>query len=394
MFDLFYFENGMIDYGGHSFNTAKLIIEKFEKSKFIDKIYLVGNRECKDEIKNNFNFLPFFFKLPKYYFNRNLIYKIIFFLKMIFFTYKPLFLTSKYITKDKKSIFYFNTALAWHIYAICLYLLFNKNKYIIFIITLRLSLYKNGKKGGFYFLNKVIINVLKKLSKKIVFVTDSDILKSEYEKDFQIDLNVLCIPHNPSYLISSFNKISTDRRYCIGILGPSRVHKGSLKSLESLLLIDRDYITISNNIKVIVHAFGELKEAIISIAAEFQNIEIIVRINHLHFNDYYSDLFSCNLVLLNYDSSMYSSNTSGIFLECMCLNIDAIVSKNTWMSHQNKLYNLCNEIDDGNDYNLLNTILKSYNNRYVSENFFIGRCNFSKFHSIENFERQFYNLLN
>jgi hypothetical protein len=79
-------------------------------------------------------------------------------------------------------------------------------------------------------------------------------------------------------------------------------------------------------------------------------------------------------------------------MESMCLNIDALITKNTWMSLQNKNYGLCIEVD--NDKNLIvSSIVKLYSERNCMKVFKAGRDNFSKYHSIDNFLFQFMKLI-
>ena len=89
------------------------------------------------------------------------------------------------------------------------------------------------------------------------------------------------------------------------------------------------------------------RKEIVEAAASLKRIKLILRTEPLSKEEYDADLMRTDLFLLNYDPAMYARNTSGIFLEAMCLGKDAIVSRGTWMAYENSKLDLCDEVGPG-----------------------------------------------
>ena len=54
----------------------------------------------------------------------------------------------------------------------------------------------------------------------------------------------------------------------------------------------------------------------------------------MDFDAYFSAMFACDIVLINYDSLQYAAMTSGILSEAVAFGIPVVVPPNTWMSRQ------------------------------------------------------------
>ena len=142
--------------------------------------------------------------------------------------------TTQYI--DLIAIFFFN--------------LFVKRKPKI-ILTLRMSIYRYDIKRWsivvfLYKIGFLLLFLINKFTKNIFFITDSEMLKVEYEKLTFFKINVLPIPHTLNNHIAK--KTTNDLKKTINIvsLGPARSPKGFSFICDLVI----KYVTENSNPKV------------------------------------------------------------------------------------------------------------------------------------------------
>jgi glycosyltransferase involved in cell wall biosynthesis len=379
--ELIWVEPDIRNVDGHSYNTIKTVKRWMNCNYTFCKIKLLVNSNCNKSIINEFNAIPTF-NLP----NNKIIFNKLFwfFLGWLYYSIIIYCGTKSYLNKikSKNILVYFNTCQFYHLIAMMPFLIFNKPGNLKFLFTYRLSVYNSKNKLTYrfyiYFICIKLINLLS--NKRYSFITDSELLKNEFEDLYKINCDLICIPHT-----KNFNKLKHDNsKIIISILGPSRLEKGSLIAAHSIVnLLNNKF---PKNTLFIFHIFGQLQQKIMLILNEYQNNEnLIIRAQPLTDEKYYNDLFMSDIVLNNYESGTYSKNTSGIFTEAVSSSKIIITTKETWMAQQCKNFNI-GVVIENNVEELSNSILKIIENiEFYKDCASAGSVRFNKFHNVENF---------
>ena len=343
MLNFHYIEPHLVSYEGHTFNTCKVVLNELAKDARFANVNVVGSTQCPAQIRREFRFVDCFDAHPELR-AESLISKVIFQIALFCFVLRGLKKHRRHISTSEGNVFYFNTAQSYHCLAVFFYILVHFDRKACFILTLRLSNYFGAKKSQRFWISALAIKLVSCFRKRVKFVTDSDLLAAEFEEDLGIAVHTLCIPH--PVMPRHDDKVELDG-LVVGILGSSRSYKGSLDAVKALVELENGHADLASDLTLLLHAFGEQKKEIIEAAAALKTIKLILRTEPLSKEEYDADLIRTDLFLLNYDPSMYARNTSGIFLEAMCLGKDAIVSRGTWMAYENSKLDLCDEVGPG-----------------------------------------------
>lgn len=178
------------------------------------------------------------------------------------------------------------------------------------------------------FAYKWVFNQIRKIEIQLSFVSDSTLLKEEYEELFEIEVQMLPIPHTFTFNENSVNQ----KPLTVGMLGPARSTKGlhyyprlalSLKPLSDVKIMVQSNILFSHDRDALV-----AKE----ILQSSENVNLIDK--ELSPIDYEDALKKLDIVALPYQISYYHSQTSGIMAEAASLGKPCVVPKGTWMSLQ------------------------------------------------------------
>lgn len=191
-----------------------------------------------------------------------------------------------------------------------------KNKMKI-IIYLRIPY---GEIFGLKILFNIAINRLKKFQ-KIVFITDTDKLKSYFNKKYKIKCCVIPIPSK----IATNSKLKKINKKNLTFLfpGKSREEKG----VELINQLFNDVETKSrlrlkfNSNKKIINALKSKK-----------GLKLQILSKNLTYNNYIKSIKNSDIIILPYTHPTYKFRSSGVFVDTIKLNKIVMVAKNTWMS--------------------------------------------------------------
>jgi hypothetical protein len=214
-----------------------------------------------------------------------------------------------------------------HLLGLGIAIFFANRKIDRLIILLRTNLIVNN-----YFktvaLNAVLFFFIEILKVKVLFATDSVLVRNFFNKKFQMNATVLPIPHaNFQCREKSIDKSDPNRPIVCWMPGASRPEKNY--AIAAKLIINSSKLNQN-----ILWMPGSLKK------------EVGTRGKHVFFDatlseeEYQYTLLNCDVVLLPYDSQVYEMATSGIFIECIIAGKYPITSKNSWMSFELARYEL------------------------------------------------------
>ena len=165
----------------------------------------------------------------------------------------------------------------------------------------------------------------------IRFVTDSDRLRFEFECLTACPFEVLPIPHVPP---ADSRPPSIEITCHFVSLGNARDEKGIFEILNAIRLLassarqDGCRFTLQCN-----DAAPDVATAIAAFRDEnLPGCELLF--NKLDSRDYHDLLSQADIVLLPYWRRIYSSRTSGVFMEALSAGKPVIVTDDTWMSDQ------------------------------------------------------------
>ncbi len=325
----YYLEPDLKNAGGHTYISCKLILEELKSRKKFHNINLLIPDDCPDEIKKELSGTVAFFKRPN--FHQGYVKRLIHDLLVIKFIYRGIYSLNNILKNG--DVIYLNTAMWMHLFAIIIFKALNRND-IKFVATLRLSIEFDGKSSKRAFLQDFTFMLLRLMKINIVFVTDSNLLKREYEERYNIDVKTLPIPHIPkknTYLKSNNITVSS--------LGPARGYKGSLKLLQALRILDKRKFKNKERLFIVFHIFGEIQNYLQSELETINSIQIKALNLPRSLHEYELDLNMSDIIFCAYDKKMYAKNTSGIFFEACALNKIPLISANTWAATINEKYN-------------------------------------------------------
>ena len=252
------------------------------------------------------------------------------------FLFKGLYKAKKKCNLNFDSTLFMSTM--QHLHGLALYFfikLYKPHNAPKLILFLRLSLNRAdlNRKTSTYVWYKIIFYLFNKIDKnyRIRYVTDSILLKEEFEINFNIQVDILPIPHINTNKEKDFNS----NKIIFTSLGSARKTKGfgiiveAIKKLKNNPIFQNIYFSLqcnhSEEDKIIKNMVVFLK------SLSLNNVEIIEK--SLNENEYQELLERSDVVLIPYDQVIYHSNTSGIFTEAVGAGKPVIVTENTWMSY-------------------------------------------------------------
>ncbi|HEY2810267.1 MAG TPA: hypothetical protein VGJ00_02610, partial [Rhabdochlamydiaceae bacterium] len=104
------------------------------------------------------------------------------------------------------------------------------------------------------------------------------------------------------------------------------------------------------------------------------------KMNRLNYEKW---LNTVDIVLLPYDSAVYHSGTSGIFIEAILAGAIPVVREGTWMAYELKRYDLREFILDWEDPALIRRLLSSKKSEKLER----MRESYRKYHCLESFAK-------
>ncbi len=359
-------EPRLIGYSGHLYNYAISVKREIESRG--GKFCILVSNECKKEIISELNGVPVFNKNPSNSLFSSLFSRFIL-VPLIFNTHLYLGLSKfKKMTKYRWN-FFMGTTQYFDMFAIFIFNIFLNNN-LSLILTARMSNYNiEHKRWSISIIwYKIFLRLLyfqNKFKNNIYFITDSDNLKSEYEKISRFKINLLPIPHT---LHLSKKKCKDDiNNLVVTSLGPPRIQKGftQIEKLIKNYLINKDEFDKKIEFHLQCNSIQD-KSTYDSVKSlkELNDSRIILYEKSLSEEDYFNLLRKSNIILIPYSRLSYSVQTSGIFTEAMGFGKLTIINKDTWMSQQLKKYNIDTYCDTNNDdefYLLFKHVCKNYN---------------------------------
>jgi len=257
---------------------------------------------------------------------------------------------------NQKDIFFFPTVYIFELIPLAFFLKHNrrtfqehKNRIIIFC---RFRYIRDSKIDTFILglLYKFLCTViLSGLNSRIEYVTDSELLKTEYEWLLKKKVELYPIPIPPLLLKATpegrLNEgdIREKERLTIAFLGAARYNKGydvavrliqklcpDQKLQQRILWIMQNYIPSqpSRDRQRVLEAQRALKVSLENAA------NINVAQGTLSMEDYYKLLSQSDIVLLPYRGAAFASATSNIFVESIISGKIPVVSSHTWMAYK------------------------------------------------------------
>ena len=343
---LFFFLPSYLNNAGHENAFINTLIKTSQKKK-ID-FYFLTPKKNKTKTNNYNRFVMSSFFIFKFF--------------DIFINYFQLLKILKNF-RNNKIIIYID---GYSLYSLfCLFLLSIKIKFkpILFVR----HKYKNILKKKIF---EYLLDKLNKKNNKIIFLTDTIILK-KYLKKFNDEIFLLPIPHTiKKYIFKNFK--FSKKKISIWCPGPIRKEKYGLNFDKFLLKNDNKNFILNVNQNYIINQ-------------KLKNIKFNKLKSSLSRAQYEKQFFKNDIIILPYESENYKEKTSGIFVEGISALKITLVSDNTWMSAELKNFKLEKLIvKDWANFNLYKFI-KNLDIRHIKKKLLIMKKNYSKFHNEKNF---------
>lgn len=332
----------MVDFHGHCFNYANSVC-RAASSKNIDFKILTSDA-CIPEVKSAVKSVSVFSPPQRYLYRSR--WKTLLYMPLTFNRYIYKGLTSSDLRfLDPNWIVFIGTA--DHNYLLGLYMWikrFNPKNAPAFVLTLRLGYFRVGlnRWSPYALWFMLFIRLIEKLAKRyrILLVTDSKRLKTDFKRFTQLPIHVIPIPHNDITQLQA-NTFKNNEKITMISLGPARVPKGFHTLAQAIQLLHQQ--GEMRNLSFNLHIFHEaavgkiIPEAIKDLKLlKLPNIHFVEQ--HLGELEYYQMLKDSDVSLIPYSPDMYYANTSGTFTESLAAGKPVIVTEGTWMSEQLKQY--------------------------------------------------------
>jgi hypothetical protein len=333
--NLYLIEPDLLNYNGHTYNYVKSIYNESQKSKISFNVLTSIN--CEDKILSEIPCNVVFQNRPSDIVFSNLFSR--FFIAPIIynlFLFRGLFKAKKELNFNSDTTLFMSTMQHLHGFALYFFIkLYNPSYAPKLILFLRLSLNRIdlNRKTSTFIWYKILFFLFDKIDKKysIKYVTDSILLKDEFEKYFNIHVEILPIPH----INISEEKEINYKKIIFTSMGSARKSKGFGIIVEAITKLKNN--PIFHNLYFILQCNHSEEDTniknMVTLLKSFSlnNLDLIEK--NLNENDYQKLLNCSDVVLIPYDKAIYHSNTSGIFTEAVGAGKPVIVTKNTWMSY-------------------------------------------------------------
>lgn len=163
----------------------------------------------------------------------------------------------------------------------------------------------------------------------VVLLTDSDMLRQSLPLFYKRQVHLIPIPHTAAYVDKKLiAERSRDEIVCWWP-GAPRPDKG----LDIIQRLATEVNSEAPPIKLLVAQSAPINY--VSGGIKIQKIA-----DKLPRSEYDRNFYSCDLILLPYDSDIYNESTSGIFTECIVAGAIPLVTKGTWMAYELSKFNL------------------------------------------------------
>ncbi|OGX27124.1 MAG: hypothetical protein A3J51_03075 [Omnitrophica WOR_2 bacterium RIFCSPHIGHO2_02_FULL_45_21] len=270
-------------------------------------------------------------------------------------------------------------------------------------IILRFRYIRNSKiltalLGFFY---KLACNVfLGRLKDKVVYLTDSELLKKEYEALLNREVLLCPIPLNPFVFkigkeSDASQKNIPNGRIVISYVGGARYNKGFDTFVDMAIRLNSDkelsekiFFVLQLDIhpqrgkdrKIVCSAVEKIE----SFSERVDNIRIVR--GTLPMQKYYRLLSESQIIVLPYRDEAYKSATANILVETILLGKVPVVSSNTWMAYELSKFGLKELVFEiGSTLNLAQTIKKiALGYSYYLEKIRWAQPCWKEFHSVCN----------
>jgi glycosyltransferase involved in cell wall biosynthesis len=219
--------------------------------------------------------------------------------------------------------------------------------------------------------------LVKGLHSQIVYFSDGELLRREYERIFNEKVHLLPVPINNLfsniYINNPKQNINVGRKIAVSYVGGARYNKGFdifVKMVINLLAKEDISERIILFVQIDIHrqqSNRDKKEILKSsqvlktLADRFKNIKLIY--GALSVEEYYKLLSESDIIILPYREESFKFVPSQIFRETLLFGKVPLVSKNTTMSFELARYNLADlTFNIKSIESLVNTIKRVINN--------------------------------
>ena len=373
----YWLEPDLTDEAGHFYTTCKSVSLSLKENNAFRNIKLLVSANCSKKIRRELGAEIVFQDKPVV--RKSTCGVLLHDIQYALYIFSGLRQTRK-TDIQKNDIIYFNTALWTHLAAILIFRCIYGNRFR-FCATMRLSNYFDGKPSKRALFYKFVITILRLTNTKILFVTDSELLKSEYEQEYGISASVLPIPHLPEY-----KDVDNEGKIIISALGPARRYKGSHLFLDALKILEGHNFPNKDKLEIIFHIFGEMQDELKAELAQLSNVNIQAIDKPRESVDYCMDLNRSDIICIVYDERIYAKNTSGVFFEACALNKIPLITKNTWPSFINDKYRSGIEVEY--DSRAIAEVIKHFVQNDISQvkaDLRPGQEDFCAWHGVKNF---------
>ncbi len=229
---------------------------------------------------------------------------------------------------------------------------------------------------------KTEVGIYKKVHHKIQtskvnlqMLTDSELLKANLEKAFDLPFTTLPIPH-----VEGFEANSTVEKDLIYCWWPGVVREG-----KGLSVIQGFAASLNENNK----HFHLIAAQSAALPASARGPKITLLADHLSRDDYASWMNKSDLILLPYTDAHYKEATSGIFIESIMAGKIPVVYPGTWMAYELEKHQIHELIINWDTENLATELLKIYQSSLIRTKINQLREYYSSFHNLDSFANHF-----
>ncbi|NGX59023.1 MAG: hypothetical protein KR126chlam3_00167 [Chlamydiae bacterium] len=272
--------------------------------------------------------------------------------------------------QERNRVFFLESFNTYEFVALALSVLFSMNKKESLLLLLRYDLSLIRKRTYL-----TIIKLISwKLKKKLVLLTDSDLLMKSWQKACKRPVHLVPIPHTV-HMMSPPTIWKEDKCLCWWP-GEPRKAKG-LSTIQQLCTL---HDPISSKMKLILSEETP-------IASMKQSLTLTLISGRLSRADYLHWLHKCDVVFLPYDPKIYANGTSGIFVEAICAGKMVLVKDKSWLAYELKRFELDQLIVDWENpyfFSHLNTLRDDSSIKKKLEKM---RKAYRNFHSVESFAK-------
>lgn len=223
--------------------------------------------------------------------------------------------------------------------------------------------------------------LLLKIRNNITYLTSPELIKQDYEKLLKTrvilsPIPIYPIPYGVKKDVIGAQLGALELKIKISYLGQARYNKGFDILVETIRLLVADkeavetiffmiQLDIQKQLKQDLRVVQESAKELEGIARRVFNLKIIR--GTLNIADYYTMLFTTDIVILPYRKEIYGKAIAGVFIETIVADKVPIVANNTTMAKELRKYGLSDLIFDIDDQASIIRVIKqavSYYEQY------------------------------